>query len=47
MQFYCASFEKNTVNKRSSVTRTKQNRLLSASSCATCGKKKLRLIKIQ
>ena len=47
MQFYCVSFKKNTANKRSSVRRTKQNRLMSASSYATCGKKKLRLIKIQ
>ena len=42
MESYCVSCKKNTVNKNSSVnktkTRTKQNRLF-LSNCTLCGKK--------
>ena len=39
METYCVSCKKNTVNKNSSVRRTKQNRLMVVSNCAVCGKK--------
>ena len=41
------SVVKNAANKNSSTRRTKQNRLMLASNCAVCGKKKLRFIKNQ
>ena len=47
METYCVSCKKNTANKRSGVRRTKQNRLILASNCAICGKKKSRFIKNQ
>ena len=47
MELYCASFEKNTANKNSSVRKAKQNTLMLVSKCAVCGKKKLRFIKSQ
>ena len=47
METYCVSCKKNSVNKHSSVRRTKQNKLMLASNCAVCGKKNSRLIKSQ
>ena len=41
---YCVSCKKNTMNKNSSVRRTKQNRLMLVLNCAICSKKKLRFI---
>ena len=39
METYCVSCKKITVNKNSSVKRTKQNRLMPASNCTIYGKK--------
>ena len=47
MEMYCVSCKKNTGNNKSTVKRTKQNRLMLASNCIVCGKKKSRLIKNQ
>ena len=47
METYCVGCKKNTTNKNSSVKRTKQNRLMLASSCAICSKKKTWFIKNQ
>ena len=41
---YCVSCKKNTMNKNSSVRRTKQNRLMLILNCAICSQKKLRFI---
>ena len=43
--YYVSCKKKNTVNKSSSVERTKQNGLMLLSNCVVCGKKKPRLIK--
>ena len=40
MEMYCISCKKNTANKKSSVRRTIQNRLMLLSNCAVSGKKK-------
>ena len=40
MKIYCISYKKYTVNETSSVTKTKQNRLMLLSNCAVCDKKK-------
>ena len=40
METYCVSFKKNTKNENSSVRNSKQNRLMTLSNCAICGKKK-------
>ena len=45
MENYCVSCKKNTENKNSSVTKTKQNRLMLLSNCAVCGKKKSTVLK--
>ena len=45
MENYCVSCKKYTENKNSSVTKTKQNRLMLLSNCAICGKKKSSFIK--
>ena len=45
METYCVTCKKNTLNKNSSIRRTRQNRLMLASNCATCVKKKSRFIK--
>ena len=47
METYCVSCKKNTVNKNSSVRRTKQNRLMVVSNCAVCGKKNRVSLKIK
>ena len=47
MQTCCVSCKKSTVNKRSTLKRTKQNRLLFVSNCGICNKKKIRFIKNQ
>ena len=47
METYCVTCKKNTANKHSIVSRTKQNRLMLVSNCAICGKKKSRFIKNQ
>ena len=44
METYCVSCKKITANKNSSVKRTKQNRLMPASNCTICGKRKSRLV---
>ena len=43
METYYVSYKKG--NKNSNVRRTKQNRLMLASNCGVCGKKKLTFIK--
>ena len=43
METYCVSCKKITANKNSSVKRTKQNRLMPASNCTICGKKKIEI----
>ena len=45
METYCLSCRKYTANKNSSVTKTKQNRLMLTSNCAICGKKRSTFIK--
>ena len=45
METYCLSYRKYTANKNSSVTKTKQNRLMLISNCAVCGKKRSTFIK--
>ena len=40
IETYCASCKKITANKKSSVRKTKQNRLILVSNCTVCGKKK-------
>ena len=35
MKIYCVSCKKNTTNENSSVTRTKQNRIMLVSNCVT------------
>ena len=47
METYFVSCKKNAANKNSSFRRTRQNRLMLASNCAICGKKKSRFIKNQ
>ena len=47
METYCVSCKKNTANKNSSVSKTKQNRLMLLSNCAVWDKKKSRFIKNQ
>ena len=42
IETYCASCKKNSAYNSSSVSRTKQNRLMLVSNCTVCGKKKLR-----
>ena len=42
IETYCVSCKKNSVNKTSSVRRTKQNRLRLASNCGVCGKKTIK-----
>ena len=39
METYCVSCKKYTANKKSSVRKTKQNRLMLLSNGAVCGKK--------
>ena len=39
METHCVSCKKNTANKNSSASKTKQNRLMLLSNCAICGKK--------
>ena len=39
METYCVSCKKNTANKKFSVKRTKQNRLMLVSDFTTCSKK--------
>ena len=45
METYYVTCKRNTANKRSSVRRTKQNRLMLVSNYAACGKKKSGFIK--
>ena len=45
MEAYCVSCKKNTVNKNSSVEKTKQSRLMLLSNCAVCDKKETLEIK--
>ena len=40
METYCVSRNKNTANKKSSVRKSKQNRLTLVSNCAICGKER-------
>ena len=40
---FCVSSKKNTANKDSSVTKTRQNILMLASNCAGCGNIKMKL----
>ena len=47
METHCVSCKKNTANKNSSASKTKQNRLMLLSNCAICGKKKSTFIKNQ
>ena len=47
MEIYCVSCKKKTANESSSVTRTKQKRLMLISNCGIFSQKKPRLIKIQ
>ena len=47
MLTYCVSCKKNTLNKTSSVRRTKQNKLMLVSNCDICSKKKSMFIKNQ
>ena len=47
MKNYYVSCKKYTANKNSSVTKTKQNKLMLLSNCAICGKKKSTFIKNQ
>ena len=47
METYCVSCKKNTANRKSSVKRTKQNRLMNVSSCAICGMKNHIIIQSQ
>ena len=36
METYCVSYKKYTANKKSSVRKTKQNRLMLLSNCTVC-----------
>ena len=47
MEIYCLSCKKNTANENSSVTKTRQDRLMLLSHCAICGKKKSTFIRNQ
>ena len=47
MELSCVGCNKNTGNKNPSFQRSKQNRLMFVSNCATCHKKKSRFIKNQ
>ena len=47
MEIYCINCRKNIANEKSSVRKTKQNRLMLLSNCSVCGKKKLIFIKNQ
>ena len=40
MKSYCFSCKKDTADKSSVVSKTKQSRLMPLSNCALCGKKK-------
>ena len=40
MENYCVICKKNTENENSSVTKTKQNKLMLLSKCVDCGKEK-------
>ena len=37
IEMYCVTCKRNIANKSSSVTRTKQNRLILVSNCTVCG----------
>ena len=45
METYCVSCKENTMNKNSSVRKTKKKEIILLSSCSVCGKKKLTFIK--
>ena len=45
MKTYCLSCKKKTANQTSSVTRTKQNKIILLSNCTVCGEKKSNFIK--
>ena len=47
MENYCVSCKKNTANEKSSIKKTKQNRLILVQNCVVCGKKNSRFIKNQ
>ena len=47
METYCVSCKKNTAFENSSVSKTKQNRLMLLSNCTFCGKKNSTFIKNQ
>ena len=47
METYCISCKKNTANKKFSVKRTKQNRLMLVSDFTICSKKNQVLLKIK
>ena len=47
MEMYRVTRKANVMNKSCSIKKTKSNRLMNASNCATCGKKKPRFIKIK
>ena len=47
METYCKTCEKNTANKDSSIKKTRKSRLMLASNCVICGKKKWKLVKYQ
>ena len=44
---YCVSYKKNTVNKHSSVRKSKQNSLMLLSNCVLSGNKKVTYIRNQ
>ena len=43
METHCKSCEKNTANKDSSIKKTREIRLMLASNCVICGKKKMKV----
>ena len=45
MKTYCVSCKRNTVNEKSGVRKTKQNRLMPLPNFAVCGMKKSTFIK--
>ena len=44
VETYCVSRNKNTANKKSSVRKSKQNRLTLVSNCAICGKERTEIL---
>ena len=47
METYCVSFKEKYFEQKCSVRRARQNKLITVSNCAICGKKKSRFIKNQ